>query len=310
VMAKSTTYSAGLALAYGLTATAWIFVSSNMAANHSASVEELRQIETLKGTAYVIVTTLAVFVAGMFAMRRMARDAEELVRRERALVASEGKVFAGMMAASVAHDANNVLTAVLADLETLSGPRSGVSGETVHQLRISVERLVGLNRRLLNAARHGVPKDIDMLDLGRVVRDSVATVRSHKCLRNCRIVLRDDSRVQMESQPLLIHQMVSNLVVNAGEATEGCGSIEVILSETDEGVRIEVHDNGRGVAKERRATLFESLATTKPTGTGLGLFSVRACAQGLGGSIEVGDSPLGGAMFRITLPHTALPLTA
>lgn len=310
MFAKSTTYSLGLALAYGVLATAYILVSSTMAADHSASVDELRRIETLKGTIYVAVTTLGVFFGGLIAMRRMARDAEELVRRERALVASEGKVFAGVMAASVAHDANNVLTAVLADLESLSVPRDGLDGELVHQLRISVERLVGLNRRLLNAARHGIPKDIDVLDMGRVVRDSVATVRSHKNLRNCRIVCRDEDQVQLESQPLLIHQMVSNLVLNAGEATQGRGLIEVVLRPADGGVCIEVHDNGPGVPKERRPKLFESLATTKEAGTGLGLFSVRACAQGLGGSVEVGDSPLGGAMFRITLPATPLPVTA
>lgn len=310
MFAKSTAYSLGLALAYGVTATAYILVSSSMAADHSASVEELRRIETIKGIVYVAVTTLAVFLGGLVAMRRMARDAEELVRRERALIASEGKIFAGVMAASVAHDANNVLTAVLADLESLSTPRSGIDGELVHQLRISVERLVGLNKRLLNAARHGIPKDIDVLDLGRVVRDSVASVRSHKNLRNCRIVCRDKDQVQLESQPLLIHQMISNLVLNAGEATQGHGMIEVVVRGAESGACIEVHDNGPGVPKERRARLFESLATTKEAGTGLGLFSVRACAQGLGGSVDVGDSPLGGAMFRITLPATPLPVTA
>jgi two-component system CitB family sensor kinase len=65
---------------------------------------------------------------------------------------------------------------------------------------------------------------------------------------------------------------------------------------------IEVHDNGPGVPVERRADLFTSLATTKPDGNGLGLFSVKACANGLGGQVEVGDSPLGGALFRIRLP--------
>ena len=97
--------------------------------------------------------------------------------------------------------------------------------------------------------------------------------------------------------------MVSNLVLNAGEAANGRGTIEVATAEQGDEVLIEVHDDGPGVAKERRATLFDNLATTKATGTGLGLFSVRACAQGLGGSVEVGESPLGGALFRVRLPR-------
>lgn len=76
MFAKSTTYSVGLALAYGVVATAYILVSSTMAADHSASIDELRRIETLKGTIYVAVTTLGVFFGGLIAMRRIARDAE------------------------------------------------------------------------------------------------------------------------------------------------------------------------------------------------------------------------------------------
>lgn len=303
MIARSTSYSIGVALAYGVLATAYILVSSSIAADHSASIEELRRIETIKGVVYVAVTTLGVFLCGLFAMRRMDRDAAELVRRERAIVASEGKVFAGVMAASVAHDANNVLVAVLADLENLASASHLDKAEHVTQLRHSVVRLVSLNRRLMSAARDGVPRDRHAVDLARTVRDSVAMVRSHNSLRHCRIICRGDAQVPIETQPLLIHQMVSNLVLNAGEAANGRGTIEVTTAEQGDEVLIEVHDDGPGVAKERRATLFDNLATTKATGTGLGLFSVRACAQGLGGSVEVGESPLGGALFRVRLPR-------
>lgn len=303
VIAKSTTYSIGLAVAYGVLATAYILVSSQLAADHSATIEELRQIETLKGITYVAVTTVAVFLGGLLAMRRMDRDSAELVRRERALVASEGRVFAGVMAASVAHDANNVLVAVLADLETLASASHLDKAEHVTQLRNSVGRLVGLNRRLLTAARDGVPKDRHTVDLARTVRDSVATVRSHAHLRNCRVICRGDEHLLIQTQPLLIHQIISNLALNAGEATQGRGTLEVVTTTTTTEVLLEVHDNGPGVPKERWATLFDSLMTTKATGTGLGLFSVRACAQGLGGSVEIEDSPLGGALFRVRLPN-------
>jgi signal transduction histidine kinase len=74
--------------------------------------------------------------------------------------------------------------------------------------------------------------------------------------------------------------------------------------------RIAVHDNGPGVAVERRAGLFDALVTTKPNGTGLGLFSVKACATALGGRVDVGDSPLGGAVFSIVLPVEASPSQA
>lgn len=299
---RSTLYSVGLALAYGALATAYIVVSGSLAASHSASVEELARIETIKGVLYVAVTTLGVFFGGLIAMRRMERDATELVRRERALVANEGRVFAGVMAASVAHDANNVLFAVLGDLELLAESTDFAGSRHVEQLRRSVSRLVALNKRLLTAARHGVPKERHPVDLARLVRDCVAEVRPHAHLRNCRVICRGDEHMPTETQPLLVHQIVSNLVLNAGEATQGRGTIEVATFAADGELRIEVHDDGPGVPRDRRHTLFESLASTKATGSGLGLFSVRACAQGLGGTVEIDDSQLGGALFRVRLP--------
>lgn len=306
MVAKSTVYSLGLALAYGAFAGIYILVSSSLAAGHSTTIEELRQIETTKGIAYVLLTTLGAFLCALLAMRRMERDAAELVRCERALVASEDRVFAGVMAASVAHDANHVLGAVLADLESLAQSDQLAGTFQVEQLRTSVGRLVALNHRLQNAARQGVPKDRHSVDFARLVRDSVATVRSHHQLRGCRIVCRGVESVPLATQPRLVHQIVSNLVLNAGEATQGRGSIEVVVTGGEREVGVEVHDDGPGVPSEQRAALFDSLMSTKSTGTGLGLFSARACAQGLGGSIEIGDSPLGGALFRLRLPRAAV----
>jgi two-component system nitrogen regulation sensor histidine kinase NtrY len=54
---------------------------------------------------------------------------------------------------------------------------------------------------------------------------------------------------------------------------------------------------------ERRERIFEALETTKLDGSGLGLFSVKSCVTALGGTVEVGDSPLGGARFRVHLPE-------
>jgi two-component system C4-dicarboxylate transport sensor histidine kinase DctB len=305
MIARSLVYSLALAATYGVVAAAYIAVSSSLAADHSASVEELRRIETLKGELYVAITTVAVFVGGWLAMRRMERDAEELLRRERALVASQGRVFAGVMAASIAHDANNVLTAVLADLDGLAAvlpPTAAQATAPLAQLRASVGRLVALNRRLLTAHKPSASHEVAEVDLARVMRDCAASVRSHKSLFGCRVVCRGAETLPCRTQPLLIHQIVTNLLINAGEATAGRGSLEIRLVEGRGEVSIEVHDDGKGVPTGRRDGLFESLHSTKRDGSGLGLFSVRACAQALGGRVEVADSPLGGACFRVCLP--------
>jgi signal transduction histidine kinase len=111
--------------------------------------------------------------------------------------------------------------------------------------------------------------------------------------------------VEVSANPTLLSQIVTNLLVNAGEATDGKGQVAVRV--TTEGGRacLEVDDDGPGVPVERRAGLFDALVTTKPHGNGMGLFSVKAAALALGGSVSVDVAPLGGARFRVTLPLRA-----
>jgi two-component system NtrC family sensor kinase len=299
--ARSTTYALVLAASYGLLAAAYIVVSSAWAADSSASVDDLRRIETLKGVVFVAVTTLGVFLGGRLAMRRIDRANDERLRHERALVAAQGRVFAGVMAATVAHDANNVLTAVLADLDAVATEPEPQREVHVAQLRASVDRLVALNRRLLLAARGG-PNDAQPADLVRVVRECVASLRAHASLIGRHLDCDGDATLPLVTQPLLVHQLVGNLLLNAGEATRPGGRVRVATLARDGLAVVEVHDDGPGIPADRVDTLFTSLVTTKERGAGLGLFSARACALALGGELEVGRSPLGGALLRLRLP--------
>jgi signal transduction histidine kinase len=303
---RSTQYATALALAYGGVASAYIIVSSSIAADHAATIAELLRIETIKGVLFVVVTMAAVFGGALLAMRRMARDADELVRREHALLASQGRVLAGVMAASIAHDANNLLTIALADLDEVGARTPPAGSAPLAQLRTSIDRLIALNRRLRSAHDQDAPRELRTADLARLVRDSVATVRLHASLLRCRVVCRGEATLPTVTQPVLVHQIVTNLLINAGEAAGVDGLVEVDVRRSGEHAIIEVQDSGPGVPAARRANLFDALESTKPHGAGLGLFSVRACALSLGGDATVGDSALGGACFRVRLPTPSL----
>lgn len=91
-------------------------------------------------------------------------------------------------------------------------------------------------------------------------------------------------------------------MVNAAEALDGQGQVEVRLRQDQPGVAVlEVHDDGPGVPEELRHRIFDALYTTKPQGTGLGMIAVRACASAHGGAVALEQSPLGGALFRLSL---------
>jgi signal transduction histidine kinase len=170
-------------------------------------------------------------------------------------------------------------------------------------MRSSVERLVALNQRLLVTARRGRATRPEDVELVPNIEETLAVARSHASVRGCRLEFVPSGPVRLHTHGLLVQQILSNLVVNAGEATGGRGAIEVRLGDSPSEVTLEVHDNGPGVPPERRARLFDSLESTKPDGSGMGLFSVRSCVSALGGTVEVGDSPLGGACFRVHLPE-------
>lgn len=299
-MTKSIRYSLRLALVYCLVATLYIVFSGRVAAQIATSVEDLRRIEEIKGILYVAVTTVAVFVGGWLAMRRIDRDAGELVRRERALVASEGRVMAGLMAASVAHDANNVLQTVIGHLSLLE---PGASEDVLDELRGGVTRLVGLNRRLVTGARGADLTDEQDAVLTVLARETIAGMRAHAHVRGRRPTVRGDETLVVRTKPLLLQQVITNLLLNACEATRDGGRVDLVVSGDGCDAVVEVHDDGPGIAPERRSNLFDALTTTKANGSGLGLFSVRACVQAMGGEVDVGESPLGGACFRVRLPR-------
>jgi signal transduction histidine kinase len=299
---QSTRYAALLALGYMLLAAVYIVVSSGIAAQLSASVEQMKSIETFKGVLYVVVTAIGVFLGARYAFARLERMHGHLAARDRAIVENERRVFAGLIAGTIAHDANNVLVAVIADLESLRHFHPS-DDETVKRLQVSVERLIALNQRLLVTARRGRATRPEDVDLVPNIEETLAVARSHAHVRSCRVEFVHSGPVRLHTHGLLVQQILSNLVVNAAEATAGRGRIEVRLSDSSRDVTIEVHDDGPGVPADRREHIFDSLESTKPDGSGMGLFSVRSCVAALGGSVEVGESPLGGACFRVHLPE-------
>jgi len=301
-MTRSTRYAALLSLGYTVLAAVYIVVSSGVAAQVAADVEQMKSIETFKGVLYVAVTAVGVFLGARYAFGRLERLHGHLLARDRAIVENEQRVFAGLIAGTIAHDANNVLVAVIADLESLRRSRPE-DDPAMNRLRLSVERLVALNQRLLVTARRGRATRPEDVDLVPNLEETLAVARSHAHVRGCRLEFVRSGPVRLHTHGLLVQQIVSNLVVNAAEATQGRGRIEVRLSDSPAEVTLEVHDDGPGVPAERRERIFESLESTKPDGSGLGLFSVRSCVAALGGTVEVGDSPLGGACFRVHLPE-------
>src|SRR5262249_1364397 len=100
-----------------------------------------------------------------------------------------------------------------------------------------------------------------------------------------------------------LRRAVLNLVQNALEAVTQGGTVSIRGQQTATQVQVQVHDTGSGIAAESLGRIFEPLYTTKPDGTGLGLYIVREIVVAHGGQITVASVEGQGTTFTLTLPR-------
>lgn len=290
-----------LAISYGGLCLAYIFVSSYMASVLAVSKIQLTELEFWKGITFVIATSAIVFFMASTILRRVADRERELEQNRQALIVAERRALSGVFAAAVAHDINNTLSVFYGGLDELGG---GEEPESVRQMRKALDSLQAMTAQLLRASRDNGYSELTECDLAGIVSDAVSFGRIHSRIRHCEIEEKILSPAPGATHPPLLRQMILNLLLNAAEATGGRGRIVVELGRAERtgGYVLNVMDDGPGVPPEYLKRLFHPFFTTKPSGTGLGLLSVKAAAQVHGGSVEYSTSPLGGACFRVMFP--------
>ena len=286
----------------------YILLSDWIAARMSESVADLVRIELAKGITFIFLTGAAFFTFSYFLLRRIASQEDRIIRQQAALLESEGRALAGVFASSVGHDMNNLLTVADGNLQRLDLAAMEAGAPERAALKGVIADLVRLAGRLLTLGRAGTQgewKEYDLVGLARMVSD---LARTHKAVHGRRLEASLPGSLKTGGNPVLVGRAMMNLLLNAAEATGKGGRIEVRLASDGPAARLEVHDNGPGIPEGDRERIFDPFHTTKPEGTGLGLLSVKVCAEQHGGSVEVSRSDLGGACFRLILPRESCQL--
>lgn len=220
----------------------------------------------------------------------------------------------GRLAAGIAHDINNVLTAVMGNAELLALSRDADERDarTLRGLLDATQRGVTLTRQLSQLAReeHRAPH---VLDLATLLDRDAELLRSTAGpdVQLELDIARDTGRVLIDGNDL--GRALLNLVANARDASTPGSSITVRLREVPHDVpgepplvALEVTDRGQGMSDEARRRAFEPFYTTKgDAGTGLGLSIVRQIVGLAGGSVELESRPGRGTTVRLVLPTIA-----
>jgi PAS domain S-box-containing protein len=216
----------------------------------------------------------------------------------------------GRLAGGVAHDFNNMLTAMIGymDLVAIGLPQGSEEQGYLTQALEAAEQASGLTRQLLAFARRQPvepsPQDVNALVervaplLRRLVPDDIQI--ETKVTASPGWVLADAGQLE---------QVLVNLAFNARDAMPDGGLLVLGTSRlasqpAGDVVVIDVADTGIGMSAETRERLFEPFYTTKPDGqgAGLGLATVYGIVQAFGGKVEVASTPGRGARFRVLLP--------
>jgi PAS domain S-box-containing protein len=241
----------------------------------------------------------------------IAMDVTTRKQAEEALRKTEKLATAGRLAASIAHEINNPLAAIMNLLYLLrtTANLDAVCAKYLQAAEAEVARVAHIARQTLAFHRESAsPTKINLAELAQEVLEIYQTK-----IENSRIVVRREfSPVRtLLGYPYELRQVFSNLLLNAIEASPANSTITVRIREVHaggefDGVRLTIADQGSGVAPENLHRIFEPFFTTKADkGTGLGLWVSDGIVQKHGGKIRLRSSAkdVTGSCFAIFLPY-------
>ena len=245
---------------------------------------------------------------------RLADKVDELTLTGRALddahaslARSERLATVGRLAAGLAHEVGNPLGAISGYVEIarsrLARDASPDLADAVHRIGEAAGRIDRTIRDLLDFARPAAPR-LAPVDLSGVVEGTLRLARVQARVRRVDVQValpRELPQVMADEHQL--GQVLLNLLLNAGDAMRGEGTVEIAARAEGLWVELTVVDSGPGIPAEHLPRLFDPFFTTKDPGegTGLGLAISYRLMEALGGSISAGNGPSGGAVLRLRL---------
>jgi len=211
----------------------------------------------------------------------------------------------GQLVAGLAHEIRNPLASIDGAAEVMEAAKrpEEVRAETMSIVRKECARLNRLLTNLLDFARPRHPEWREV-DVPRVF-DSVIELVKHSAGKDIRFKRNTADRLPpLWGDEEQIAQVILNLAINAAQAMATGGQIELAARALDNGLLIEVKDEGAGIPPQHLEKIFDPFFTTKDTGTGLGLSVVHEIVRQLGGTVSVARNNDRGMTFSLFFPQS------
>ncbi len=236
----------------------------------------------------------------VWTFRREAR--REKMRRE-----EEHLAFSGVLANGIAHDFRNPMSAMRLDVQMLDreagkpDARAGKMQQLASRIRGTLDRMDTVFQEFFSLSRP-TEENVELVSLQEVTEDCVGMLAPR--LEQAGIVVdreAPDAPIRVSVFSGALRRAVTNVLINAEHFAGSGGQISVQISSDRHHANLDIMDSGPGIKKSERKRIFDMFVSSRPGGTGLGLFLARTAVERCGGTILAMDHE-GGAHIRIRLP--------
>ena len=239
----------------------------------------------------------------------LCRLIEEKLQLERELAERQRLALVGQMAASISHNLKNPLGSIktILQVQMESAELPAALRQETQMVLDEINRLSAKLNQLLQFSRPGVPagSSRERCSLAQAVESVVNVLRHEAENREVALELSPaEAEMWVAASAEVANDILSNLVLNAIEATPSGGHVRIAMQATEGDSQVIVEDDGPGIPPALREKVLQPFFTTKPRGTGLGLAIVQRRLEELGGTIEWWSPKKDGigTKFKITLP--------
>jgi signal transduction histidine kinase len=231
---------------------------------------------------------------------------EELSEKNRLLERRNRLAALGEMAAGMAHEIRNPLGGIQLYASMLAQDLAGRPEllAIVRKISGGVKHLEDLVSQALQFTRE-IRINPSPADLANLVEQAADLVRSEYAQQSIEVVVEGPESLPVQVDALMVHQVLLNLLLNAAQAMDGTGRINVRYDTCEEQprrqFRLIVQDDGPGICEEILDRIFNPFFTTRDTGTGLGLAIVHRVIEAHDGTVTASSPPGEGARFEVVI---------
>ena len=251
-------------------------------------------------TFIILLATVATLGSGL-AWQNLAKSSELQIRLVRASEMNTHLKEMNLAAAGLAHETRNPLN-IIRGLAQMISKQPGMAAETQKKSREIIDEADKVAAQLNEFINYSRPREVHRarLALGSVVNEVVRALNYD--LQEKKINLQiEGEQLSIEADEQLLRQALFNLLLNAIQAADGNGEIQIVAGKRSAAEAVlEVRDNGPGVPPDRRTEIFKPYFTTQTKGTGLGLAVVQQIVLVHGWEVECLANEPRGAVFRIS----------